>query len=290
MSLKRNESTDRKWTSPGEPIFFDPFGDPSVVFELFRPHTLRITEGGESTPVNDKCDFINRNPGQQLFRPRSVGHLLSIRESYQLMLDEENASGYKYDWVIHARPDIAIVRPLPSWTEWGNKSEKLAWYPWSEGLRGSGYSGVSIGPSYVGPSSCFEGVPIDHFNVFSRSSADSFFLIYDKYLKCTGSGILYGLNDELCCGGGASSAFHDTMTRSFGQIWAPFQFPVALMRPRWVRPNLCSIGKLSDDGYQPDVFQRCAAHPLPGCPCDFPDACPAGKTCSTDLLGAVICT
>jgi len=293
MSLKRNESTDHRWTSPGEPIMIDPFGDPSVVFKLFRPLSLKVLEGGDSTPVNENCDFMNRSPGQREFRPRCVGHLVSIRQSYQLMLDEEENGGFKYDWVIHVRPDIAIVRPLPSWDEWGNKSEKLAWYPWSAGLVGNGYSGSSFGPPYVGPSSCFEQVPIDHFNVLTRSSSDSFFLIYDQYLKCVGSGIPFGLNDGLCCGGGPSSAIHDTMTHSSGQIWAPYQFPVALMRPKWVGPNVCSKGRRilpDDDGYQSDVFQRCAVRPLPGCPCDITDACPATKTCSTDVMGEVVCT
>lgn len=66
MSLKRNESTDHRWTSPGEPIMIDPFGDPSVVFKLFRPLSLKVLEGGDSTPVNDNCDFMNRSPGQSL--------------------------------------------------------------------------------------------------------------------------------------------------------------------------------------------------------------------------------
>lgn len=291
MFLKRNESTDHRWTSPGEPAMFEPFGDPSAAIRLFNPKKFIMLEGGEATPVNDKCDFMNRNPGQREWRPRYVGQLKIIRESYQLMLDAEESGGFKYDWVIHVRPDVSIVRPLPSWSEWGNKSEKLAWYPWSAGLRGTGYTD-RIGPSYDGPAACFEGVPIDHFNLFTRSSSDSFFRIYDQYLKCEGSCVSFGLDDNLCCGGGPSSAIHDTMTHAKGQIWSPYQFPVALVRPKWVRPNMCSDGRLllpGDDGYQADVFQRCAIHPLPGCPCDLLDTCKSPKKCSTNILGEVMC-
>jgi hypothetical protein len=293
LYLKRNETIDNRWRERGEPLQYDPFGDPMVVFDLLRPKTLKILPGGDTSPVNNLCEFMNRNDGQRAWRQNALGHFITAREGYQLVLDAEELGGYKYDWVIHARPDTSILRPLPAWVEWGNKSEKKAWFSWSEGMRGTGYTSNTFGPVYDGPSSCFEGVPLDHFNLFTRSSSDSFFLLYDQYLKCVGSGIPFGLNEMVCCGGGYSSAIHDTMTHANGQIWAPYQFPVALVRSRWVRRNFCNVGKAdipADNGYQPDVFNRCSLRPFPGCPCDLPGACPTNKTCSTDFLGSVVCS
>jgi hypothetical protein len=62
-------------------------------------------------------NFQKRNDGEQIRQRNTlednVGHL-KIRKSYQLVLDAEEAGGFKNDWTTHARPDIAIVRPLPS--------------------------------------------------------------------------------------------------------------------------------------------------------------------------------
>ena len=139
-------------------------------------------------------------------------------------------------------------------------------------------------PAPVIKAGCFENNPGDWLNVMTRETATAVFGAHERYMACVGDPALVGISDQLCCGGGPTSAILDS-ARWSGAESRRFRFPMHLVRP-WFGREFCTAPSLSiAASHGPgDFVQRCAARPLPGCPClaplGGPPACArAGDAC-----------
>ncbi len=241
------------------PTTVDDPGLEEAVAALNCTRLVAVHALSSSTPLNAACSFMPGNPTE----PRNVGQMQAQASVYELLLAEEAQRGYRFDVIMHARPDVAWLAPLPPWTAWPLSGSR-GWYP---GLD------YGISPSRGGPDpalpafppgwtqNCFEGMPTDMFALLTRPAASVFYSAYERYQKCSAP----FPPQYSCCGGGVTALWMELM-KSSEQVdtWARWPFPIMLIRRAFVGmvSDMCTQSYGSWAG---DWMQRCAQRPVPGC-------------------------
>ena len=102
--------------------------------------------------------------------------------------------------------------------------------------------------------------------IHTRSAAESTFLMAEAYDTCKGADISAPLITNWCCGGGITSLnIWRIQQQHPNATITSFQFPVLLIRPRWVTPDSCTARHDPLLRYGGDWLPRCSMEGLPGC-------------------------
>ncbi len=241
------------------------FGNLSKALEYVQPTAVQYADDSDDmTALNPACE--NSVPGYpSRLSSRSVGQIKTWHANFQMLLTAEAETGLLYDFVIHARPDVAFLGPLQSWDNWKvpDGSSKAGWYPFDPGTVEEAYNVGRAAPvgAFGGPA-CFNSIPADHFNIFTRDAADVMFRLYEKYQGCTGD----TMHEAYCCGGGPTGALQYAGQHEPNMAYIKTQFPIHLIRPRWVADgtNPCDGYRAIGDSW--DYFSKCTPlRPVPGC-------------------------
>ena len=149
MFLRANESSDTglKFSETGNPMGYgvmSAWDFPGIAEALaaLQPVDLLLDNDTSPTVLNPACSWSVGN----FMAPRYAGQMESWRKVFQLMQRAEVRGNFSYDWVVHARPDSALLAPLPHVSAWGSSRGKRFWFPYCAGDNCGPVSGSSQRP------------------------------------------------------------------------------------------------------------------------------------------------